>query len=236
MKYKKIIFLTIIVGVIVLLLSCSWDSSYGKDSGINWSGNDSIIIKNEAQLRELALLINEGLNDFNGKTVTLADNIDLKGNEWKSIGNRLQFQGVFDGNGKIIKGLTMPLFVKIGKNVIIKNLGGNISVEENYGTIEKCYSNGRSLVERNYGTIKNCYNTGSSLVGSNYHGNEGTIENSYYNNETSNQNDTGKGEPRTTTQMKQQITFINWNFNTIWGINSNINDGFSYLRNVGIGR
>jgi type II secretion system protein G len=110
-------------------------------------------------------------------------------------------------------------------------------VGQNDGTITNCYATGSvtggnnyntgGLVGYNYknGTITNCYATGNvsgsypgGLVGYNY----GSIENSYYNLETTGQS--GKGTPLTTAEMKQQSNFNTWDFDTIW----NINEGISY--------
>jgi len=51
-----------------------------------------------------------------------------------------------------------------------------------------------------------------------------TITSCYYDSETSGQSDTGKGTPKTTAEMKQQATFTNWDFSTIW----NIVEGITY--------
>jgi|GEM_PF-1892670 hypothetical protein len=51
----------------------------------------------------------------------------------------------------------------------------------------------------------------------------------YYDTDTSGQNDTGTGEPRTTTEMKALNTFINWDFDAIWNLNSGINNGYPHL-------
>jgi hypothetical protein len=56
------------------------------------------------------------------------------------------------------------------------------------------------------------------------------VSNSFYNSETSEQSDTGKGDPKTTAEMREQTTFTNWNFDTIWGISPTINDGYPHLR------
>ncbi len=66
---------------------------------------------------------------------------------------------------------------------------------------------GGGLVGKNYGTIEHCYSTGfvsdnavrGGLVGSK---NSGTVINSYYDADTSGQNDTGKGIPRSTFVMQ----------------------------------
>ncbi len=48
------------------------------------------------------------------------------------------------------------------------------------------------------------------------------ISSVYYDSTTSGQSDTGKGIPRTTTQMRQQATFTDWNFTSIWTINETV--------------
>ncbi|SOC12779.1 hypothetical protein SAMN05880501_10750 [Ureibacillus xyleni] len=53
--------------------------------------------------------------------------------------------------------------------------------------------------------------------------NDVIVVNSYYDREVVGftHTDNGKGESRSTHEMKQQATFENWNFNTIWGIDEN---------------
>ena len=135
------------------------------------------------------------------------------------------------------------------------NVGGLVGV--NSGTINNSYSNSAAkgatilggaiagdrvggLVGCNASLINNSYSSGivagrsgnGGLVGydaqnDNYC--KGTINNSYYDKETSYQNDQGKGEGKTTAEMKQQITFDGWDFGSIWGISDTINDGYPYL-------
>ncbi len=55
----------------------------------------------------------------------------------------------------------------------------------------------------------------------------------YYDTETTGQNDTGKGVPKTTAQMKQRATFnpepgVGWDFDTIWAIRENVT--YPYLQ------
>jgi hypothetical protein len=132
---------------------------------------------------------------------------------------------------------------------------GNVVGEEyvgglagyNYGTISNSYATGNvvgtgdyyycyvgGLVGYNDGTIANSYATGNvvgnsevgGLVGYN---NDGTITSSYYNSETSGQSDTDKGTPKTTVEMKNKNTYIDWDFETVWGIAAGFNDGMPYL-------
>ena len=81
----------------------------------------------------------------------------------------------------------------------------------------------------NVSSTSTSYSSGG-LVGLN----EGSIVNCYYNFETSGQyDDDGRGEPKSTVQMKLQATFAGWSFNkknNIWGINANKNNGYPYLQ------
>ncbi|MCL1947553.1 MAG: T9SS type A sorting domain-containing protein [Chitinivibrionia bacterium] len=111
------------------------------------------------------------------------------------------------------------------------------------GTITNCYATGNvegdagsscgGLVGWNdYGTIENCYAIGNvkgmnvgGLVGNNYN----EITSGYYDSETSGQSDEGKGEPKTTAEMKQQSTYSGWDFANIWAIDPAKNNGYPYL-------
>ena len=70
--------------------------------------------------------------------------------------------------------------------------------------------------------IKRCYSTGVVTGVSNVGGLVGrvdiasTVEDSYYDSETTGQSDTGKGTPKTTAEMTQQTTFDGWDFSTVW--------------------
>ena len=82
-------------------------------------------------------------------------------------------------------------------------------------------------------TVKNCYSTGSvgnaSYAGG-LIGNAGTtgftIINSYWDTQTSGMTTSKGGEGKTTAQMKQQATYTDWDFSTIW----EIDEGISYPR------
>ena len=67
-------------------------------------------IYSAAGLFYIANEVNSGANYFEGKTIKLDADIDLKGAEWTPIGSASMdhgFMGNFDGNGKTIKNLTM---------------------------------------------------------------------------------------------------------------------------------
>jgi PGF-pre-PGF domain-containing protein len=131
--------------------------------------------------------------------------------------------------------------------------------------VTNCYSTGSvscngyvgGLVGYNEGTVSGCYSTGGvsggyaagGLVGANV----GTVSNSFYDENTSGQSDTGKGEPKTTENMKYVRTFTDntwsvglttpWDFvgnpyedennEDIWNIVSHKNRGYPFLTSLG---
>ena len=67
-------------------------------------------MKTLTDMQWLANKVNTGAEYFNGKTVKLANNIDLNNVEWTPIGSASMdhgFMGNFDGNGKTIKNLSI---------------------------------------------------------------------------------------------------------------------------------
>lgn len=80
--------------------------------------------------------------------------------------------------------------------------------------------------------ITNCYAAGSlyggtnrgGLIGAPYGFFDAIITNSYFDSDTSNQNELNKGVAKTTVEMMQKATFVDWDFDTVW----RINDGKSY--------
>ena len=79
----------------------------------------SFTITDAADLAGLAVLVNNG-NSFDGKTVTLSDDIDLQDIAWVPIGTAGKpFKGSFDGNGNKISNLY------IRKNTGYNGLFGN---------------------------------------------------------------------------------------------------------------
>ena len=133
-------------------------------------------------------------------------------------------------------------------NIINSYATGNVSgkvavgglVGENTGSISNCFASGDvsgedeagGLIGSNWSDILNCYAKGDvsgnedlgGLVGRHH---EGNIDYSYYDKETSGQDDTGKGIPKTTAEMMQQSTFETWDFTNIWGIDED--EGYPYL-------
>ena len=121
----------------------------------------------------------------------------------------------------------------------------------NTGTILDCYS--RASVEGRFdvgggigqnaspGHVENVYATGLVTGSSGFTGglmnrtwDTAHVVNCYYDEETSGQTDTGKGEPRTTAQMTYEPatnTYVDWDFDAIWTHDTayTINAGYPYL-------
>jgi len=125
-------------------------------------------------------------------------------------------------------------------------------------TVSDCYATGSvsgsdqigGLVGRNMGTVSFCYAIGA-VSGTNYVGgligentvDAGTVDSGYYDSQTTGQSDTGKGEPRTTAQMKltdtSVATYAGWDFTgetangtaDTWSIDTAgvVNSGYPYL-------
>ena len=96
------------------------------------------------------------------------------------------------------------------------------------------------------GRLVNTYSTGvvtgggainvGGHVGFNAPGNEsGTSSGSYWDTQSSGQPSSAVGTGKTTTQMKLQATFVGWDFVTIWDIDGITNDGYPFLRDIGVG-
>ena len=91
--------------------------------------NVNITISTPQQLAGVARLVNSGLTNFSGKSITLANNIDLAGKMWDPIGGAAEFQGIFDGAGHTISNMELfssameiGLFGTLGTTGIIKNV------------------------------------------------------------------------------------------------------------------
>jgi len=84
------------------------------------------------------------------------------------------------------------------------------------------------------GQIKNCYAigtvSGSGILRGLVGGSGATVINSYYDTTVSGLTDTGTGIPKTTAEMKQQATYVGWDFTNIWSIN----EGVSYPELINI--
>jgi hypothetical protein len=110
------------------------------------------------------------------------------------------------------------------------NYKGSVSKSYATGSVSGKSSIGGLVGSNEDGNVSNSYATGSvsgvlwsigGLVGYNA---GGSVTTSYYDKNTTGQSDTGKGTPKTTAEMKQQATFVDWDFDTIW----QIDEGVSY--------
>ncbi len=59
---------------------------------------------------------------------------------------------------------------------------------------------------------------------------QGSVQNAYWDTQTSGTTSSAGGSGYTTAQMKIQSNFINWDFVSVWGIDAGINDGYPFLK------
>ena len=88
---------------------------------------DEVVIKSAEALALLASKVNSGENYFEGKTIKLGADIDLKDVEWTPIGSAYidhGFMGNFDGNGYTIKNLSMTNLAKDSDGYVYAGLFG----------------------------------------------------------------------------------------------------------------
>lgn len=96
---------------------------------------------------------------------------------------------------------------------------------------------GGGLVGENHGFTTDSYSTGTVPVGPGKGGlighdaGSGGVFNSFWDTQTSGTNVSGEGIGKTTAEMKTKATFAtaNWDFDTIWQIDPNINQGYPSL-------
>ena len=98
-----------------------WDGTADTTWYTNNPSATTYTITTAEQLAGLAKLVNDGTQNFAGRTISLGSDLDLSGYEWVSIGYLKQstwfdrgtvyrpFKGTFDGAGYTISGLTQRL-------------------------------------------------------------------------------------------------------------------------------
>lgn len=103
------------------------------------------------------------------------------------------------------------------------SVGGIFGYAENATTISHSYAVPAITVEDggSKGGLTSVVSTGVSIEGS-----------SYYDMDKFG-SPAGIGEGRTTSEMKLQTTYEGWNFDSVWGIDPQINDGYPYLKHQG---
>jgi putative cell wall-binding protein len=90
-----------------------WDGTADTSWYEGHESDASYTLFDAADLAGVASLVNTSTADFEGKTLTLANNIDLAGEDWTPIGvpsqtynvPHLRFRGTFDGAGHTVGGL-----------------------------------------------------------------------------------------------------------------------------------
>ena len=116
---------------------------------------------------------------------------------------------------------------------------GGLAGDLEAGTVSACYATAAvdgdtavgGLVGSNFGLIDTCYAAGNvtgngaagGLAGEGF----GSANSSYWDADESGQALSAGGEARTTAQMRQQTTFVGWDFVALWGIVENA--GYPYL-------
>ena len=144
------------------------DGTYGVKEGADGyveDENGNVTISTAEGLFYFAKKVNAG-NNFAGKTVTLANNIDLNNEKWTPIGNfndaTTQFKGTFDGQNHAVTGLKVEESRKNGVGFFGKVYTGtikNLTVEGSVSTSNCTYVGG--IVGHGYATITNCTFKGS---------------------------------------------------------------------------
>ncbi|NCA85577.1 MAG: hypothetical protein EOM83_08385 [Clostridia bacterium] len=127
------------------------------------------------------------------------------------------------------------------------NIGGLVGSLQS-GTIENSYAMGVAsgnnkvgglVGEMKWASITNCFSSAVVSSNGNQSGgliatrNGGLVNASFWDTQTSGQNNSDGGTPKTTAQMLDINTFSAWDFNTIWSIDSEINDGYPFLTALG---
>lgn len=115
---------------------------------------------------------------------------------------------------------------------------GNVNAAQEFGLLALGGFVGENGAETGTSSIVRCYSIGNpdetTLSGGFCARNLSEIGLCYWDLETSAFNESDGGIGKTTNQMKTESTFITWDFNEVWAIDSDINDGYPHLRNSGI--
>lgn len=147
------------------------DGTYGVKEGADGyveDENGNVTISTAEGLFYFAKKVNAG-NNFAGKTVTLANDIDLNNEKWTPIGvygdknnPAMPFKGTFDGQNHAVTGLKVEESRKNGVGFFGKVYTGtikNLTVEGSVSTSGCNYVGG--IVGHGYATITNCTFKGS---------------------------------------------------------------------------
>ena len=221
---------------VVLTLSFMADSGPLMVRGFSGSGSeaDPYVITTAAQLQE----VNDDLDAW----YVLGNDVDASetsgwndGLGFDPLGDSTtKFTGHFDGQDYVIHNLhinrplenRVGLFGHVDSGADIKNVG--LTDVNGSGTDVGGFAG------YNYGTISSCYSTGSVSGSSDVGGfaglNEGWITRCYWDKDTSGMATSSGGVGKTTAEMKQQATFIGWDFTSTWCIGGGVT--YPHLRGM----
>ncbi len=212
--------------------------------------NNSQIMGGVVGLNKNSLIKNVNvIGEIKGEEVVGCLVGENKGEIRKSYGNCMSYSNQETVVGGLVGVNKGEIIQSHASGAIIngKISGGLVGNIEN-GKIENSYSttavNGRIMVGGMAGQmvgsseVKNCYSMGKVLL-QNEEGdvggligkkNSGRVINSYYNQTITEMSDLGKGKPQTNEQMLNAKNYHNWDFNQVWQIHRDYNDGFPFLR------
>ncbi|MDR1622467.1 MAG: hypothetical protein LBS00_08850 [Synergistaceae bacterium] len=157
-----------------------WDGTI--DTAWYEKNTNAAEFKKGSELAGLAKIVNDATNNFSGKTITLAANIDLAGREWTPISydGPHSFRGTFDGNGRKIMNMTVEQKYENVSSVGGTGLFGvngymgriiNVHLTDFNITLSSpsSYAKAGGLVGYNHGgKIMNCTATGSVEASTRY--------------------------------------------------------------------
>jgi len=176
--------------------SSAW-SQTTQPAGYTESGT-TITISTAQGLAYMAYQVNSGNDTYSGKTVQLSADLNLSANEWVPVGFVKEcdrdplhpegFQGIFDGQGHTISGLTCQnLYDNAGLFGIVR--GGTVKNLMIAGTVANASANLGGIVgELIGGSVYNCMSS-VTPTGGNYRGalvgkiTSGTLKNCYANSD-----------------------------------------------------
>ena len=126
MKKKLLSLFVAIIGLTtnIGILHAQTDDWSSHEETVTASG-DEYLISTPGQLAWIANQANGEIpNNFEGKTIKLANDIDLAAYEWTPIGNVIKkgFKGTFDGNNKTIS--NMKISIALSQEAPEKAIGG----------------------------------------------------------------------------------------------------------------
>ena len=177
LKKQKLMKSTLKISVFCSVLLTVSLATFAQFSGGNGTENNPYMITTPAELAQLATYVNDGNTAYNDKHYKLGNDLDLSayqtGSGWNPIGSysygsssNKSFNGVFDGNNKVISNLKITdreccgLFGFVLGTV--KNTG--VSVNINLFTEFPSHYYIGGIAGCNGGNVSNCYSTGLIYV------------------------------------------------------------------------